>query len=354
MSDQFSEIGRVMFASEATEGVDEIALILADGARDIVYQACEEASIKSGLTPILRKRVIGTAERVVSDVYKDGATLKLKIPLGSSIAAAVGDEAPYYSDLLQACGFKETINAGTGSEYDLATAQQSSLTCYVWLRNTSDDLWRLRRITGARGTLKLVCEVGKEAMIEAELTGQYVDLESDPAEYFDATTFAIKYLADGSTAVAVRTSGTETWAAQAGAICEAMTYTLAAGALDIGSLEVKTGRAVQVTKAMTSSQATLRVALMVGEGPGGSYDLMDGGSQLTTVRTAILAKTESALVCALTKGARTITISGPQAQMLPYEPGDNSGVQKYAVPFGLNRNFGAGLVGDNSLKFAYT
>lgn len=353
MSNVFSEVGRLVVAPEATPGTDAVAAILTTSTMDILYQAAEEADIKPGLSPLLRKRVIGTAERVAHSVFKENATLKVRVPFGTSVAAAVGGETPPFAPLLQACGFEETINAGTGSEYDLVTKNPPSLTAYLWRRNVSDDKWRLWRITGARGLPTFKFEVGKEAFIEFELTGQYVDQVSDAAEYFDPSTFAIQYLADGSTPVTARTSGTEEWAAQAGAICEAMTYTFGGTALDISALELKAGRNIRAKKVMTGSSATQLVELVPGDGPGGSFDLMDGGTQADTVRDAITNETEGALVMVLTKGSRTNTISAPKMQLLPWERGDDGGVQKYAVPFGLNRNF-SGLTGDNSLKLAFT
>lgn len=354
MSDQFSKVGRLLVAPESTYATDAVAALLTTATADIVYQAVEEADLVPGLSPILRQRVIGTAERVAHDVYGEQATLTVKGPLTTSVAAASGDELPPYAPFLEACGFRQTINAGTGSEFDLVTPQQSAMSAYLWRRNIDDDNWRLLRSVGLRGLLTLSFAVGQEAMWSAEMTGRYVDLESAPAEFFDPDTFEVALLADGSTAVTARTTGEESWANMAGAICESITFEWDGGSLDISELELKTNRALRLKKTMQGSSAVSEAQLVPGtEGPGGSFNLMSGGANLTTVAAAVKAATEGTLELVLTRGARTITITSPVAQLLPYDRVDDSGALTYKVPFALNRDWST-LVGDTSLKIEYT
>jgi hypothetical protein len=76
--------------------------------------------------------------------------------------------APRYGAALQACGLSETIVATTSVTYAPVSASFSSVTIYYNLDGV------LHKITGARGTFTLNCEVGQIPSIQFTMTGLYV------------------------------------------------------------------------------------------------------------------------------------------------------------------------------------
>ena len=76
--------------------------------------------------------------------------------------------APRYGAALQACGLSETIVATTSVTYAPVSASFSSVTIYYNLDGV------LHKITGARGTFTLNCEVGQIPSIQFTMTGIYV------------------------------------------------------------------------------------------------------------------------------------------------------------------------------------
>lgn len=76
--------------------------------------------------------------------------------------------APRYGAALQACGLSETIVAATSVTYAPVSASFSSVTIYYNLDGV------LHKITGARGTFTLNCEVGQIPSIQFTMTGIYV------------------------------------------------------------------------------------------------------------------------------------------------------------------------------------
>jgi len=75
--------------------------------------------------------------------------------------------APRIGDLLEACGFTETIYAGSSVSYAPASASIKSVTIYAYLDG------RLHIVKGARGSVKINIEAGKRGLLEFTMKGLY-------------------------------------------------------------------------------------------------------------------------------------------------------------------------------------
>lgn len=89
---------------------------------------------------------------------------------------------PHLSALLQACGMKETINAGVSVVYTPQSQDPKTVTIEIRQspRDSSDPV-RVVKILGARGTFRLVGVKGQIVAVEFEFTGKYVEPDTDGA-----------------------------------------------------------------------------------------------------------------------------------------------------------------------------
>ncbi len=79
------------------------------------------------------------------------------------------DTAPRLGDLIEACGFSETINAGTSVVYQQASANLKTDTLYNYL----DGL--LYKMFGSVGNMKISGKTGEPIVFEFEMMGLYQD-----------------------------------------------------------------------------------------------------------------------------------------------------------------------------------
>ena len=100
--------------------------------------------------------------------------------------------APAIGDLLEACGFSESVDEGSSVVYAPASVGHKSITIYVYdVQTASSGNYRLHKITGARGNVNIVMEAGQIAKLEFTFQGKYnlpTD-ESDPGNAsYESTT----------------------------------------------------------------------------------------------------------------------------------------------------------------------
>lgn len=93
-------------------------------------------------------------------------TLSFDVELSGSGAAGT---APGYGALLRACGFAETINAGTDVQYDPVSTGFESVTIYFYLDG------ELHKLTGARGTVSFNLSNDGIPMMSFTFTGLHND-----------------------------------------------------------------------------------------------------------------------------------------------------------------------------------
>lgn len=82
--------------------------------------------------------------------------------------------APQIADLLEACGFSESVDAGSSVVYAPASTGHKSVTIYLYdVQVESSGNYRLHKITGARGNANLIFEAGQIARVEFTFQGLY-------------------------------------------------------------------------------------------------------------------------------------------------------------------------------------
>jgi len=94
------------------------------------------------------------------------ATISFQTELILSGSAGV---APRIGDLFEACGFSETVSAGSSVTYEPSSdvSAHKSVTIYLYKDG------RLHKLTGARGSFKLTAAVGKVCVIDWSFSGLY-------------------------------------------------------------------------------------------------------------------------------------------------------------------------------------
>ena len=113
----------------------------------------------------LDRSTIGNDSEIATSRF---TTLSFDVELAGAGAAGT---APAYGSLLRACGFAETINAGTDVQYDPVSASFESITLYYYHDG------ELHKMTGARGTVSLDLSRDSIPMMSFTFTG----LHNDPA-----------------------------------------------------------------------------------------------------------------------------------------------------------------------------
>jgi len=141
---------------ETTEG-DVIALANSDVVSN-TYEAVYDPDVKYFKRDPSRSSLSPAGGRVGQRSSK----ISFKVDLHGSGAKGT---APSYGTLLKACGFTETVVASTSVTYTPASTAIPSLTMALYL----DGI--VKKIRGARGTVRFVQKVGEPVMMEFEFTG---------------------------------------------------------------------------------------------------------------------------------------------------------------------------------------
>jgi len=106
---------------------------------------------------------------VATKLGKRFIEVRFEVELKGSGAAGT---APQIGDLLEACGFSETVNADTNVIYTPASTGHKSVTIYIYEIVDASNA-KLHKITGARGNCNFIFEAGQIARIEFTFQGLY-------------------------------------------------------------------------------------------------------------------------------------------------------------------------------------
>jgi len=104
---------------------------------------------------------LGNSEQINTGPY---STVTFEVELAGSGTAG---DAPGYGALLRACGFSETINAGTDVVYAPVSSAFESVTLYFM------EAGELKKIMGARGTVSFSLSKGQLPTMSFTFTGFY-------------------------------------------------------------------------------------------------------------------------------------------------------------------------------------
>jgi hypothetical protein len=107
------------------------------------------------------KATLGKKASLLGSIYTE---ISFSVEMAGSGTKGV---APRIGDLLEACGFTETVSAGSSVVYAPGSASFKSATIYAYLDG------RLHIVKGARGTAKASVAAGKIGTIEFSMQGLY-------------------------------------------------------------------------------------------------------------------------------------------------------------------------------------
>lgn len=221
--------------------------------------------------------------------------------------------------LFRACGMSETVSAATSITYVPVSTAFESVTLYVY----KDGIFH--KITGARGSFKILLEVGKYGEVQWTFKGLYnATVDGSPA----AQTFS------GIIPTPVLSAG----------------ITVGAYAAVATKMELDIGHSLALRKSINAASGVVE-AIITGRNAVGSFD----PDTVTEATHTFWANWAAATAIALNIGpigatsGNIIQITAPKLQYKDITYGDDNGVLKYQVPFELAMN-----AGDDELSIVIT
>lgn len=352
-----------LIAKEGTYAADACATKLTTATAEIVYQDFQSgAELNNILTPVPIDRARGSASRVktpppIPDRCELSAVCALTGRRGADFATP---EPPHYSELLEACGFKEVI-AGGAATYTPDTRAQGSISCYQYTHDLTTNNARIEWGTGIRCNAVFRFALNTEALFEVTGQGVYGNaIISDAAAFFTPATGALAKLKDGSTNVTARSgAGKEVYADGPILVCSAMTLTAGGEVLCLSELEIDMGWTPEGKPCMGAASTIREVYLTRGEGAGvgGSFNLQDDGDVYDLLRDRFLDAEEIEMVIVLREGdgspgSARLTITLPKVQIGALTKGTNGNARTHSVPFFANGDWTT-LAADNEIEFVF-
>jgi hypothetical protein len=149
----------VLAKIETTYGTDAVPTVAANAIllTDLTITPLQSEYVDRDLI----RPYLGSSEQLPSAVRSQ---VSFSVELAGSGAAGT---APKWGPLLRACGFAETINAGTSVQYDPISATFPSLTIYAF----RDGIRHV--LTGARGTVSFSMNNKERPVMQYTFTGLY-------------------------------------------------------------------------------------------------------------------------------------------------------------------------------------
>lgn len=149
----------ILIEEESTYGTDATP----DGADAVLVRDLSIVPLQSDIVSRdLIRPYLGASEQLLANTRVE-CTFSVELA-GSGTAGT----APRYGKALKACGFSETIVAGTSVTYDPVSASFDSVTIHYNLDGVR------HKVTGARGTFSITGAVGEIPTIDFTMTGIYV------------------------------------------------------------------------------------------------------------------------------------------------------------------------------------
>lgn len=225
--------------------------------------------------------------------------------------------APALGDLLEACGFAESVDAGSSVVYAPASTGHKSVTIYVYDVQVDTGNWRLHKITGARGNVNVVMEAGQIARLDFTLKGKYNAMTdvSDP--------------------------GSATYEETDGPVVESSAFTLnSVSTLVVQSVNVDMGNDVQERPDINTAGG-IKGFVIGKRRPQGSFNPEAVLAATYDFRGDWAAATERALsVVAGSVAGNKITITAPKVTIDGINEEDRNGVRVDTMPFKCGKDSG--------------
>lgn len=220
--------------------------------------------------------------------------------------------------LLRACGLSESITAGTSIVYAPVSDSFESCTLYGYRHGI------FHKITGCRGSVQIVFEVGKHPYLQFTFKGLYV-------------------------APADSTPGAQTFSSVSPAKVVNTGFTIGGYAGIINKLEIDLGNTLAVRKSMNAADGVLGIEI-TGRAPKGSID----PEAVVEATFPFWNKWETAAALALaisigSTAGNTIAIAAPKVQFGDIGYADRDGQLCYQIPLQFAMN-----AGDDELSISIT
>lgn len=342
-----------LIATESSVGTDAVdAAISADD--DIVYQAINSDSTIRPQPRYERQAVSRASEAGIKSVYVPAhSDININMPLRAGVGS---DFQPEYHALMLASGYDVTTNSGTSTIYNQATANDSFVTIYRYMRNLTNNDWRLRRCLGSLLTMNASGEVGAEPI--ANFTGasaSHAQWTTDRTYFNSSDEPALDY--DGAS---YTYAGTASVSAADSFICKNATITWNSNTVPVQSWQYQSNMRVEPLDDMnTADTVTARIARDRDDNSNAVLNLNFGmtdstlGAALEAFFTGYQADTEAAAQLRLDNGTSRITLDIAKAQpRLPVES-PNGPAMNWDVELHINGDFGSELFAENAVKWTY-
>jgi hypothetical protein len=252
----------------------------------------------SPVTPVIGKRYI---EVQFGMELKNGGT--------AGTASRIGD-------LLQACGFTETVSAGSSVTYTPASDSHKSITLYVYDCNDAGSAV-LHKVTGARGNVSFDITAGQIAMANFQFQGFYntaSDVTRPTGMAYETTKPPIVESASMSF------SGVST--------------------LCVQNVSIEMANELQQNECINASGAISEFAI-TGRKPNGTMNPEMTSVATIDLQSLMLTPTESVLSIALGSTAgNKITFSAPKVTIDNISAGDKNGILVNDLPIRFNQSSG--------------
>ncbi len=176
----------------------------------------------------------------------------------------------------------------------------------------------VKKLAGAMGTFKIICETGKIVMLEWTFRGKWVDPVDTAILAPTYPTIKPLRFANG-------------------------TFTIASWVPKVAKLEIDLGAEIILREDAAEATATgISTALITNRKVVGNFDPEMELIATEDYHADWKASTEQALSLALTDGTDTITIAAPKLQYTNIQEGDRNGVAVEEIDFQCNRSASAG------------
>lgn len=364
---QSTQNSRIIFELESTYGVDRVDALLAANA-DISYQ---DSITNITLTPEVVDLPVARACASFSGTPSERLVVGLGADIEFYVTDAVnpgvsGGEAPRNRGLYQVARLVETITGSTSAKYIPTSGDYKSASIYYYLRNTSDDFWRMTYLLGFRGNLSLTMQ--EKSHVTGSLNGKCI---SYPDETYAATASTADYrlwskplpFFDANGAPALDKNG------------DAITYTGTASkdmsrVLNTGNLKfIADGIEIPIRSASLNQNYSLVAQEQSGATPLTSYVDLLRASDARAGGDAQIAETGDGYRKAveLLHNANEVSASFellgpttkyeiiiPKLQVVAMAEGENSGWREWTVSYLLSGDYSASPNGDNEYEIRVT
>jgi len=156
-------------------------------AADNAIQAID-ISINEQSPPLERLAQVGSLSNLPSILGEQLVEVSFKVEMKGSGSAGT---APRHGVLLKACSMSETVVTGGSPTVTYLPNSTNQSSCTIWVYVGG----RVHKVTGCRGTFKLICEAGKFMLYEFTFTGYRSaapTVAALPTPTFDTTTAICK------------------------------------------------------------------------------------------------------------------------------------------------------------------